>query len=224
MTQDEFIGKLKNLNDSFDEEQMRRAYVFAEEAHQGQMRLSGESYISHPANVALILAELELDDHTIMAGLLHDVIEDTKFSYEDVSKAFSKEVADIVEGVTKIDKLKFEAREVQQAENFRKMLLAMSKDVRVMLVKLADRLHNMRTLKYKSDDSKVRIADETLEIYVPIAHRLGIFRLKWEMEDLSFLYKDPESYRELVEKLDKTRRERERNIHEIGRASCRERV
>lgn len=213
----DFLKRLHELNIQFDEHRMIDAYRVAEEAHAGQFRSSGEPYVSHPIQVALILAELELDEDTIIAGLLHDVIEDTPLSHGNIAQQFGKDVAEIVEGVTKIERIKYESLELQQAENFRKMLLAMSKDVRVIMVKLADRLHNMRTLKYKSDASKIVKADETLEIFVPIAHRLGIFRVKWELEDLSFLYKEPEKYKELVSKVDRRRREREKDIQDIIR-------
>lgn len=214
----DFLKRLHELNIIFQENRVSEAYRLAEAAHAGQFRKSGEPYVTHPIQVALILAELELDEDTIIAGLLHDVIEDTVYTHETIQQQFGKEVAEIVEGVTKIERIKYESLELQQAENFRKMLLAMSKDVRVIMVKLADRLHNMRTLKYKPDASKLKTAEETLEIYVPIAHRLGIFRVKWELEDLSFLYKEPEKYRELVLKVDRRRREREKDIQDIIRS------
>lgn len=214
----DFLKRLHELNIHFDENRVIKAYRLAEEAHTGQLRSSGEPYVTHPIQVALILAELELDEDTIIAGLLHDVIEDTPLDHANLQQMFGKEVAEIVEGVTKIERIKYESLELQQAENFRKMLLAMSKDVRVIMVKLADRLHNMRTLKYMSDASKIVKADETLEIFVPIAHRLGIFRVKWELEDLSFLYKEPDKYKELVAKVDRRRREREKDIQDIIRS------
>lgn len=213
----DFLKRLHELNIIFQETRVSEAYRMAETAHAGQFRSSGEPYVTHPIEVALILAELELDEDTIIAGLLHDVIEDTEYTHETIKQHFGKDVAEIVEGVTKIERIQYESLELQQAENFRKMLLAMSKDVRVIMVKLADRLHNMRTLKYKSDASKLKTAEETLEIYVPIAHRLGIFRVKWELEDLAFLYKEPEKYRELVGKVDRKRREREKDIEDIIR-------
>lgn len=214
----DFLKRLHELNITFGENRVSEGYRLAEKAHAGQFRSSGEPYVSHPIQVALILAELELDEDTIIAGLLHDVIEDTNYTHETIQKMFGKDVAEIVEGVTKIERIQYESLELQQAENFRKMLLAMSKDVRVIMVKLADRLHNMRTLKYKSDSSKVKKAEETLEIYVPIAHRLGIFKVKWELEDLAFLYKEPEMYRDLVKKVDRRRREREKDIQDIIRS------
>ncbi len=209
---EEFLGELDKLNVPYDRERMKKAYLFACDAHEGQLRNSGEEYIVHPISVSLILAELKLDEDTIIAGLLHDVIEDTHYNYDVLKAEFGEAVAEIVDGVTKIERIKYESREIQQAENFRKMLLAMSEDLRVILVKLADRLHNMRTLRYKQGPSRIATADETLEIYVPIAHRLGIFRMKWEMEDLAFRYKEPEKYEELVKKVDMKRKEREKEI------------
>lgn len=215
MTKELYLQRLKEINPHCDLQRIGEAYRFAEKAHEGQLRQSGESYITHPAEVSLILASLDMDDETIIAGLLHDVIEDTSYGYKGVTELFGAEVAEIVDGVTKIEKIRYESKELQQAENFRKMLMAMSKDLRVIIVKLADRLHNMRTLKAKSKESQLRNSNETLEIYVPIAHRLGIFKLKWELEDLSFYYLEPEQYRDLVRKLDKKRAERESHIQKI---------
>lgn len=212
MSLEQYLSKMEELNVAYNRERLAKAYLFATNAHEGQLRNSGEPYISHPIAVSLILAELKLDEDTLIAGLLHDVIEDTPYNYEVLKAEFGDAVAEIVDGVTKIERIKYESREIQQAENFRKMLLAMSEDLRVILVKLADRLHNMRTLKYKQGPSRIATADETLEIYVPIAHRLGIFKMKWEMEDLAFRYKEPDKYEELVHKVDKKRREREKEI------------
>jgi GTP pyrophosphokinase len=165
--------------------------------------------------VSLILAELELDEDTIIAGLLHDVIEDTRYTFAELEKEFGRQVALLVDGVTKLGQIQYETKEEAQAENLRKMFLAMAKDIRVILIKLADRLHNMRTLKYMTDSKKKEKAQETLEIYAPIAHRLGISRLKWELEDLSFLYLDPEGYYDLVTKVNRKREERESYINSV---------
>ncbi|MDI9472117.1 MAG: bifunctional (p)ppGpp synthetase/guanosine-3',5'-bis(diphosphate) 3'-pyrophosphohydrolase [Bacillota bacterium] len=212
LTLEQYLGELDKLDVSFDRERVKKAYLFAMKAHEGQLRNSGEEYIVHPISVSLILAELRLDEDTIIAGLLHDVLEDTPYEYDAIANEFGASIAEIVDGVTKIERIKYESKEIQQAENFRKMLLAMSEDLRVILVKLADRLHNMRTLRFKPGPSHIATSDETLEIYVPIAHRLGIFRMKWEMEDLAFRYKEPDKYEELVNKVDMKRREREKEI------------
>ncbi|MCZ6714016.1 MAG: HD domain-containing protein, partial [Deltaproteobacteria bacterium] len=162
---------------------LQRCYVYSAKVHQGQMRLSGEPYLTHPLAVAEILAEMRLDPITVAAGLLHDTVEDTLASEEELRDQFGEEIADLVAGLTKISKIEFSSRAEHQAENFRKMLLAMSKDIRVILIKLADRLHNMRTLKYMDEDSRRRISQETLEIYAPLAHRLGIYWMKVELEE-----------------------------------------
>ena len=192
-----------------------RAYKMAEKFHKGQKRNSGEDYIVHPVHVAMILADMNMDTPTIVAGLLHDVIEDTDVTYEDVAKEFRPEIADLVDGVTKLKKLNFQSKQEKQAENIRKMVLAMAKDIRVIIVKLADRLHNMRTLEYMTPEKKREKALETLEIYAPIADRLGMSKVKWELEDLSLRYLDPENYYQLVEMVNKRRNEREVLINKI---------
>ncbi len=194
---------------------VERAYNYSVKAHSGQLRESGESYITHPLGVALILTELELDLVTIVAGLLHDVVEDTEVTLEQIHEEFGEEVSALVDGVTKLSRLDFTSKEEQQAETLRKMFIAMAQDIRVVLIKLADRTHNLRTLRYLNTHKQKEIARETLEIYSPLAHRLGIYMIKWELEDLAFRYLQPDDYFELVDKLAKKRREREKFINRI---------
>jgi GTP diphosphokinase / guanosine-3',5'-bis(diphosphate) 3'-diphosphatase len=196
---------------------VEKAYAYSMQAHSGQMRESGESYISHPLGVVMILAELELDLVTIIAGLLHDVVEDTTVTLDEIRREFGEEVASLVDGVTKLSRLDFTSKEEQQAETLRKMFIAMAQDIRVVLIKLADRTHNLRTLRYLNTHKQKEIALETMEIYAPLAHRLGIYMIKWELEDLAFRYMQPSEYFLLVEKLDKKRREREQFINRIIR-------
>lgn len=177
-----------------DKKKIMKAYRYIKTKHEGQKRASGEDYIVHPIEVAKILSELNMDSASVISALLHDVLEDTDASYEEIEREFGKDIADIVDGVTKIGKIRFRRVEEAQAENFRKLMLAMSRDIRVIVVKLADRLHNMRTLKYLRKDKRVRIARETLEIYAPIAHRLGMWSLKTELEDIAFMYLYPKEY------------------------------
>src|SRR3954469_5626874 len=176
---------------------IRKAYDFSQKHHAGQMRASGEPYLVHPLGVALVLAEMKMDPVAIAAGLLHDSVEDTSVTVVDIRKEFGEQVAHIVEGVTKISAIDFASREEQQAENLRKMMLAMVDDIRVVLIKLADRLHNMRTLEHLPPDRQEKIARETLEIYAPIAHRLGMGKIRGELEDLGFRFLDPVGYEQV---------------------------
>ncbi len=194
---------------------VEKAYSFAEEAHRGQLRNSGEEYIQHPLEVAKILLELEMDEATIAAAFLHDVVEDTHYTNEDIEREFGSQVAILVDGVTKLGRIEYKSKEELQVENLRKMFLAMAKDIRVILIKLADRLHNMRTLKFHSEKKQKEIAQETLEIFAPLANRLGIFRIKWELEDLSFRYLKPQEYYDLSEGIALKRAEREVQINEV---------
>lgn len=195
---------------------VKKAYEFAEKAHAGQARKSGEPYFIHPASVASILTDLMIDAPTIAAGLLHDTVEDCKcVTLEEIHKEFGEEVALLVDGVTKLDKLDFTDREEQKAESLRKMILAMSKDIRVVIIKLADRLHNMRTLRYQSEDRQRAIAGETLDIFAPLAHRLGMNAIKQELEDLSFKYMNPEAYHDIAQKVGLRRAQREESIRMV---------
>ncbi len=209
------VEKIKQHNISCDYNLLEKAYQLSKTAHDGQQRVSGEPFIIHPVEVALIIADLELDCTSIVAGLLHDTIEDTTFTYEELKIHFGEEIANLVDGVTKLGKIPYTTKEEQQVENLRKMFLAMAKDIRVILIKLADRLHNMRTLKYMVPEKQLEKAKETLEIYAPLAHRLGISKVKWELEDLSLRYIDPKGYYELVDRIAKKRREREAYIKDI---------
>jgi GTP diphosphokinase / guanosine-3',5'-bis(diphosphate) 3'-diphosphatase len=224
------LQRVQHLRPDADIERIAHAYRFAEWAHSGQMRLSGEPYITHPCHVALIVTDLGLDEASIIAALLHDVVEDTEWDLRAVRSEFGEEVARLVEGVTKLSRRIFGTRGVgrgtedgtrgvgrgtqdwtvrqEQVENLRKVLVAMAQDVRVILIKLADRLHNLRTLDPLPEEKRKAIALETLQVYAPIAHRLGIWRLKWELEDLAFKHLDPQTYRTLAKKVEKTRTER----------------
>ncbi|HOZ55268.1 MAG TPA: bifunctional (p)ppGpp synthetase/guanosine-3',5'-bis(diphosphate) 3'-pyrophosphohydrolase [Clostridia bacterium] len=194
---------------------IKKAYDFAKEKHGNQLRKSGEPYIIHPIQVAYILADLGLDDSTICAALLHDVVEDTDITNEELAKLFSKEIEELVDGVTKLGNLKYTSAEEQQVENYRKMFLAMGKDIRVIIIKLADRLHNMRTLKFLSRERQLANAKETMDLYAPLANRLGMYSLKWELEDLSFKYLHPEEFKKIVDGIDKKRNERLEFIDKI---------
>lgn len=199
----------------YDPELVKKAYYFTKNAHEGQLRNSGEEYFIHPVNVSLILINLNMDEATIIAAMLHDVLEDTEISFEEIEHEFSNEIAVLVDGVTKLKRLKFKSKQESQAENVRKMVMAMANDIRVIIIKLADRLHNMRTLEYMTKAKQFEKATETLEIYAPLAHRLGINTIKWELEDLSLRYLEPETYYELVEMIDMKRAEREEYISSI---------
>ena len=212
---DNLLEKIKSYNPNVDEELITKAFLYAEKHHEGQKRNSGEDYIIHPYNVALILADMNMDVPTIIGGLLHDVVEDTEVTLDDVKEEFGEEVANLVDGVTKLKNLNYKTKQENQAENIRKMVLAMAKDIRVIIVKLADRLHNMRTLEYMLPEKKREKAMETLEIYAPIADRLGMSQIKWELEDLSLRYLDPENYYKLVEMVNKKRQERESLINNM---------
>ncbi|MFR9239971.1 MAG: RelA/SpoT family protein [Clostridium baratii] len=212
---DELIKVINENCNNVDIDVIKKAYEVAKEAHKDQKRISGEPYITHPIDVACILAELGMDTSTIAAGLLHDVIEDTDYTYEDMAREFSEEIANLVEGVTKLGKIQYKTKEEQQADNVRKMLLAMAKDIRVIIIKLADRLHNLRTLKFMRKEKQKQKAKETLDIYAPLAHRLGMSKIKWELEDLAFRYLHEEEYYDLVKKIAEKRVEREEYIDSV---------
>ncbi len=192
-----------------------KAFELANKAHEGQKRISGEPYITHPLEVALILADIEMDTASICAALLHDVVEDTSYTSADILNMFGEEIELLVDGVTKLSRINFKSREDAQAENLRKMFMAMARDIRVLLIKLADRMHNMRTLYYHSERKQQEIALETMEIFAPLAHRLGIFKFKWELEDLAFAYLNNNMYREVASRLKKKRREREEYVNDL---------
>jgi GTP pyrophosphokinase len=209
------IEEIPKYQPGADLDLLTRAYRFSEASHRGQQRASGEPYLSHPMEVAGILAGLKMDLTTITAGLLHDVLEDTGATKDDLNREFGQEIAELVDGVTKIGKLAFSSREERQAENFRKMLVAMARDLRVLMIKLADRLHNMRTLDYLTSDKARKVAQETLDIYAPLAHRLGMAKVKAELEDLSLRTLDPEDYVDLQKRVAKRRLEREVEINQV---------
>jgi GTP pyrophosphokinase len=209
------LRTVKGYNAKADLKEIERAYRFAAEHHEGQKRLSGEDFVEHPLAVAQILADLGLDTTTLQAALLHDTVEDTEVSVEELDVEFGPEVSRIVDGLTKLDALSFRSREHEQAENVRKMIVAMAGDIRVLLIKLADRLHNMRTLSALPPDKQRRIATATLEIYAPLAHRLGVQQVKWELEDLSFKALHPGPYREIASLVEKRRGERQQYVEGV---------
>ena len=209
VTIENILDAVKSYSPKADLDLIRRAYELARKAHAGQTRVSGEAYIIHPLHVAQILTQLHLDDATISAALLHDVVEDTIYTNDQMKEMFGDEVAMLIDGVTKLGRLQYKSKEEAQLESYRKMFLAMAKDIRVIMIKLADRLHNMRTLKYMREDKQKRIARETIEIYAPLANRLGISSIKWELEDLCLRYLEPEIYYDLVENVKQKRKERQ---------------
>ena len=212
---DEFLEYLKGLNPNYDLELIKKAYLTAATMHNGQLRKSGEPYIIHPVETAKILAQLGMDEQTLVAGLLHDVVEDTPYTEEQLTEEFGSEVALLVDGVTKLGNLVFETKEEAQAENMRKMFLAMSKDIRVLIIKLSDRLHNMRTIDYMPPNKIKEKCRETLEIYAPLANRLGMFNMKFELEDIALKHLEPEFYSNLAKQINQRKEEREQQINKI---------
>ena len=211
----EFLETIKNFNPNYDMEAIAHAYDVAEKMHRGQLRKSGEPYLIHPMAVAEILADLGMDEETIIAGLLHDVVEDTEYTSEQLIDEFGEEIGLLVDGVTKLGSLKFKNKEERQVENLRKMFLAMSKDIRVLIIKLSDRLHNLRTINYMTHDKIIEKCRETLDIYAPLAARLGIYAMKMELEDIALKFLEPEAYYELAEQVNERKEEREKSIEQV---------
>ena len=215
MKRQEFLNTILKFNSNYDIELIGRAYDVAEEMHRSQLRKSGEPYLIHPMAVAEILADLGMDEETIVAGLLHDVVEDTEYTEKQLVADFGEEVGLLVDGVTKLGSLKFQSKEERQAENLRKMFLAMSKDIRVLIIKLSDRLHNLRTINYMTHDKIIEKCRETLDIYAPLAARLGIYTMKMELEDIALKFLEPEAYYELAEQVNERKGEREKSIETV---------
>ena len=204
------------LPERLDRELLARAYQFSEKAHAGQVRKSGEPYVTHCVEVAKILADLQLDSVTVASGLIHDVVEDTDITVADIEREFGKEIAQIVDGLTKIGNLPLNSTQERQVENYRKLLLSVAKDARVILIKLADRLHNMRTLDWLAPEKRRRIAQETRDLYAPLAHRFGMARMRWELEDLAFKFLEPDEYKTLAKMVAQKRGEREDLIRRMA--------
>src|ERR1700686_269596 len=215
MTVSDLVTKVQQYDPSLQGAWLERVYEVADRAHEGQRRASGESYIAHPLAVADILADLEMDSATIAAALLHDVVEDTVITNEEVAEEFGAEIAALVDGVTKLTRIPYQSKEDAQVENLRKMFLAMARDIRVIIIKLADRLHNMRTLASLPPAKQQSIAQETIEIYAPIAHRLGIWRVKWDLEDLALRHLDAKAYGDIADRVAKKRAEREAAVNSV---------
>ena len=214
-TKAQFLEELKKYNDNYNPEVIGAAFDMAHKLHEGQLRKSGEPYFIHPIAVAIILAQLGMDEATIVGGLLHDVVEDTEYTREMLVNDFGEEVAVLVDGVTKLGSIKFDTKEEAQAENLRKMFFAMSKDIRVLIIKLADRLHNMRTAEYWSESKQKEKSRETLDIYAPLASRLGIFTVKFELEDTALKYLHPQEYETLKREVSEKREQREKVINSV---------
>src|SRR5882762_3996661 len=213
---DELLAEVQAYKPDVDRELLARAFQYAAEAHAGQVRQSGQEFIYHPWGAAKILAGLQLDEPTLAAALLHDVVEDTGIGIDDIRSEFGDEIGKLVEGVTKLTRVQFQSREHAEAENYRKLILAMAEDLRVILIKLADRLHNLRTIEYMGKQTQVRKARETLDVYAPLAHRLGIHALKWELEDLAFQTLHPRKYEEIKQMVAERRTDREEHVREAS--------